>query len=138
MAQQNALVAALPRIAGRLPTFLPNQRWFAGKSRRISQAEVADYAPLAGTPNALLSVVDVRYLDGGRERYSIPLAMATAGERPRRSVILEEGDAVIQDALVDAHFCRALLAAIASGDSLRTARPEASRCSDGDRAQLAG
>lgn len=67
------LAAALP---GWLPDFLPGQRWFGAKARRIVSARLADAAWLRGgeSPCALV-VAEVGYADGGTESYSLLLAL---------------------------------------------------------------
>ena len=73
------------------PEYLPKQRWFGGKSRRISKVQVADWAEFAG---AALMFLQVEYEAGPRDLYLAPL-------------MLVEG--AVQDALQDDAFCRALL-----------------------------
>jgi maltose alpha-D-glucosyltransferase/alpha-amylase len=59
----------LPRL---LPAFLPHQRWFAGKARRIAGVDIEDAAPLAASPSDVAFVVAaVRYADGSSERYGM-------------------------------------------------------------------
>ena len=70
--------------------WLPRQRWFAAKSRRITRVEVADAVRLA---SGVVVLADVELDGAGRERYAVPLI---AGEE-------------IRDALGDGDFCRALL-----------------------------
>ena len=74
-----------------LPEYLPHQRWFGGKSRHIRKVRVSDWAEFAG---AALMVLSVTYDDGPSERYFAPLIAK---------------DGVVQDALQDDAFCRALL-----------------------------
>ncbi len=74
-----------------LPEYLPRQRWFGGKSRRIRTVHVADWAEFAG---AALMVLDVEYDSGPSDRYFVPLMSK---------------DGAVQDALQDDAFCRALL-----------------------------
>jgi maltose alpha-D-glucosyltransferase/alpha-amylase len=55
-----------------LPAFLPIQRWFGGKARRITAVRVVDWG-LLPSAKALLAVCDVSYFDGGCELYFLPL-----------------------------------------------------------------
>ncbi len=85
--------ASLPSLEA-LAGWMPRQRWFAAKTRRISRAVVGEAVRLG--PGVVL-LVEVE-LDGGRrERYAIPLL---AGDE-------------IHDALGDAEFCRVLLGLLA-------------------------
>ncbi|MBI1846346.1 MAG: hypothetical protein HY294_13310 [Candidatus Rokubacteria bacterium] len=79
-----------------LAAWLPRQRWFGAKARRITGVERLDEVPLAG---AALAVLGVSFDDGGTDRYAVPLL---AGDEPI-------------DALDDPAFCRALLELIVTG-----------------------
>ncbi len=74
------LESELPRA---LTTFLPTQRWFGGKSRRIRIVQLDDAVPLAD--DAAFVVVRVWYADGTIERYAMVVAFAT--DRADRPVI---------------------------------------------------
>jgi len=77
-----------------LAAWLPRQRWFAAKTRRITRVVVTDAVGLG--PGVVL-LADVE-LDGrGRERYAVPVM---AGEE-------------IRDALGDPDFCRAMVSLLA-------------------------
>src|SRR5262249_44376476 len=59
-----------------LPAYLPNQRWFGAKDRRIAQATVGGVVELPGTPNTwMLALADVGRRDDERHRYFLPLAV---------------------------------------------------------------
>jgi hypothetical protein len=88
-----------------LAAWLPQQRWFGAKSRRIGAVSVADMVPVG--PGALL-LADVRLDDGGRERYAVPLL--AGGE--------------IRDALGDVTFCRALVTLLARAGTVAGAHGE--------------
>jgi predicted trehalose synthase len=79
-----------------LAAWLPQQRWFGAKSRRITRVEIADIVRLA--PGVVV-LVDVELDEGGREQYAVPL--------------LPGGE--IRDALGDAEFCRTLMSLLARG-----------------------
>jgi maltose alpha-D-glucosyltransferase/alpha-amylase len=81
-----------------LAAWLPGQRWFAGKSRRIAAVERED---TIGLGEALVLIVRVRLDDGSVDRYALPLA----GQ--------DDGD--IRDAVDDPAFCRALLGLVGRG-----------------------
>jgi maltose alpha-D-glucosyltransferase/alpha-amylase len=92
-------------VSARLPTpeaiaeWLPGQRWFGAKTRRILRVTFAD--ALAVGPGVLL-LVDVELSQGGHERYAAPV----------------RGGEAIVDALGDVEFCRALLALLAGAGSV--------------------
>ena len=75
MAGSFARTLPLLRAAvARLPAGgLAQQRWFAGKARRVTAVELADAARVPGTGSeGVLALVDVRYGDGRSERYFVP------------------------------------------------------------------
>lgn len=82
----------------RLPEYLKQQRWFAGKAWPIKSVGVVDHATLDFGPCAFsLAIVEVLYELGKSERYLLPVKPAAAGT---------EG---IQDALEDVDCLRTLL-----------------------------
>ncbi len=54
-----------------MPKFLPLQRWFASKDKRIRSVDIVELAELDGRHS--LSVLDVK-IDGDTERYFMPLS----------------------------------------------------------------
>jgi maltose alpha-D-glucosyltransferase/alpha-amylase len=60
-----------------LPAYLPNQRWFAGKDRRIQQASVAAVVelPRSAGQSWMLSIIDVAFRQGEQQRYFLPVAL---------------------------------------------------------------
>ena len=61
-------------LPARLPEFLAKQRWFGGKARQLASVEIADVVPMPrGGLEALLLVVAVHYVDGGKENYALPV-----------------------------------------------------------------
>jgi maltokinase len=77
-----------------LARWLPEQRWFAGRDRRISGVRVAEIGALPGEPVVRILVVTVSYADGGQERYQVPVVHH---DRP----VAEVGAALIGSASVD-------------------------------------
>jgi len=110
-----------------LAAWMPPRRWFAGKDRRVKTVKILHVLPLdpdgSGT---VFAVVQVEFLEGTRQIYSVPLAYA-AGERAQQliheapaSIVApihvrsESGDetGVVFDAVRDPEFCTLLLDAI--------------------------
>jgi maltokinase len=89
-----------------LRAWLPGQRWFATKTRRIADVRIADAVDVG--PGVLLVVV-VTLDDGTRDRYALPI-------RP-------ESDAVA-DALDDPGYGRALLQLLTRAGSVTGRRGE--------------
>ena len=112
---------ARPRLESALATFLPVQRWFAGKARSIARVQVTEILPIgpAGTELAALVLVRVAYLEGEPETYVVPLAFAEHETADRIAVDapgaviarLEVGarQGLIVDGLHDRTFCTLLL-----------------------------
>jgi maltose alpha-D-glucosyltransferase / alpha-amylase len=64
-----------------LAPFLQRQRWFGGKSRPLTSARFVDWMTLRkGAHPAFLTIVEATYQDGARERYVLPLAMASGAD----------------------------------------------------------
>ena len=57
------------------PEYLPKQRWFGGKARRIRGTSIADWMTLPGSDGVLV-MVDAQYEAGEPDRYLLPLALA--------------------------------------------------------------
>jgi maltose alpha-D-glucosyltransferase/alpha-amylase len=110
--------------------FLARQRWFQGKARDVVGMQLTDWMKLGG--GFFLTLVEVRYADGGAESYVLPLRM-TRGEPARRAlegapasvlarIRTAEGDGVVYDALADRNACALLHNAMADGRSYATAQ----------------
>ncbi|MGH7310778.1 MAG: maltokinase N-terminal cap-like domain-containing protein, partial [Candidatus Rokuibacteriota bacterium] len=82
-----------------LAAWLPRQRWFAAKTRRLATLTVADTIVLGG---GILAIVEVTLDDGGQDRYAVPLSSASPTP-------------LVADALDDTAFCRSLLDLVAGG-----------------------
>jgi maltose alpha-D-glucosyltransferase/alpha-amylase len=109
-----------------LPQYLLTRRWFGGKAQQIKWVRILEVLPVPnGSPDALIVLVRVEYLEGDGETYCVPLAYASGsradevlGEhaysilaRLRLKGRDEEG--ILYDAMVDKDFCLALLEAMA-------------------------
>src|SRR5262245_44170810 len=85
--------------------WLPRQRWFGAKTRRIAGVTFADAVPLG--PGVVL-IVDVELDGGGSQRYAAP---SIAGSE-------------IRDALDDARFVHELVALVARSGAVASERGE--------------
>ncbi len=113
-----------------LVSFLERQRWFGGKARPLAAARIVDWGTLRkGAHPAFLAIVEAEYHDGGRERYTLPLAMssgndASAIEQQHPAALLARitgaRKGILYDAIFDDATCAALLAAIEENRELPT------------------
>jgi maltose alpha-D-glucosyltransferase/alpha-amylase len=71
-----------------LPDWLPRQRWFGAKSRKIEATQIVDWVELPreevdtfdSTPAAALFFVEVTYSNGPPTLYQVPLALSSGTE----------------------------------------------------------
>ncbi|HYN37873.1 MAG TPA: alpha-glucosidase C-terminal domain-containing protein, partial [Rhodospirillales bacterium] len=114
-----------------LPDFLPNQRWFAAKGRRIERVELTDTAVLPGDGEAFLLLTLAAHIDADEvQRYLLPLAIAweSANDDPfSRLPSFTLGRArtggrigAIHDAVAAPGFARAIASAVRDGLTLPT------------------
>ncbi|MES1165310.1 MAG: hypothetical protein ABUR63_06120 [Verrucomicrobiota bacterium] len=85
----NALLAATEReaLSARLIGYARQRRWFRGKSRSVTGAQISDVLPLdADTADAaanVLVVVEVHYAEGEPDLYVIPMTWSSPEELRR-------------------------------------------------------
>jgi maltose alpha-D-glucosyltransferase/alpha-amylase len=113
-----------------LVPFLQRQRWFGAKARPVRAARFVDWGLLRRAPQPLFfTVVEVEFVDGGRDRYSLPLTICSQAdtqalrERAGHAVVANITGArkgVLFDAWLDDRFARTLLEAVARGEHIRT------------------
>jgi maltose alpha-D-glucosyltransferase/alpha-amylase len=114
-----------------LPRFLPRQRWFGGKARRIESVRLVDRADLpAGAATTFWVFIDVRLDDGATQLYLLPLGVMTGAAadelsqaKPSRllaGLTGPGGEGILYDALADTDACSALLDAIGNGREYQT------------------
>jgi maltose alpha-D-glucosyltransferase/alpha-amylase len=121
-----------------LPEYLQTQPWYKGKSRIIKLVTIKDNVPvkLPSGDDAGLVLLQVDYVDGGTEIYSLPLAFAVEAEAtelrqhsPQR-IIAQINLAsppqigVLYDAFGSADFCAALLELISRPKRVKTIQGE--------------
>jgi maltose alpha-D-glucosyltransferase/alpha-amylase len=112
-----------------LRQFITHQRWFGGKARELAHARFLDWATLRrGTYPAFLTIVEVDYRDGGRERYVLPLSMASGADaaaleqRSPQAImarIIGARKGVLYDGLFDDQACTTLLSLIRESRDVR-------------------
>ncbi len=110
-----------------LPGYLPKQRWFAGKTRRIASAHLTEWFPLSAA-GSVVAFFEVKYETGAPDRYFLPLAMAfgEAAEELRRTApnaivapIASGREAgVLHDGVLDDKTCLEFLKLIWHGANL--------------------
>jgi maltose alpha-D-glucosyltransferase / alpha-amylase len=112
-----------------LPEYLPKQRWFAGKSRRIKSTRIVNWTSLDGSRSAL-AFVEVHFDVGEADIYLVPLAMtfAESANELRRSapnavvapIVSAKVSGLLHDGVFDDKVCLELLSLIENGQELRT------------------
>jgi maltose alpha-D-glucosyltransferase/alpha-amylase len=110
--------------------FLQRQRWFGGKARAMRSARFVDWGLLRRSPQPLfLTILEVEYGDGGRERYFLPLTICAHADA--RGLQERSGHAVLAsitgarkgllfDAWIDERFARTLLEALENEEQVKT------------------
>jgi len=98
-----------------LLTWLPRQRWFGGKGRRLRA--VAERSSAQLTESGRLVVLHVDYADGGSDGYQLLLGSTTGvlEQRLEHAVIGTADGATLYDAAYDPAVSSALLGHLASG-----------------------
>jgi maltose alpha-D-glucosyltransferase/alpha-amylase len=105
-----------------LPEYLPKQRWFGGKARRIRTARIEDWMRLPDS-NAVMVLIEVQYERADPDIYFLPLGLAFGKDADRvretapgaviSHAISREGPGVLHDASADDGACASFLSYIA-------------------------
>ena len=115
-----------------LPEFLADQRWFAGKTKSISQIRMDEALPVATTTAGefWLAMIEVRFDDQIGQRYAVPLSIKSSVENaPSRILTFVEADGSDPQAVFEAssdsefwaEFLRSALSNVDSGSDARPA-----------------
>ncbi|HET9518651.1 MAG TPA: maltokinase [Actinoplanes sp.] len=98
--------------------WLPQQRWYAGRSRTLVAATPSSVTALRDDLDHVL--LDVAYADGGTERYQVLVAWDSGplAEYSTVATIGADGDRTGYDALFDPDAARHLLTLIDRGDAV--------------------
>lgn len=110
-----------PALSRAIASFLPRQRWFAGKARESLHVAITEILPLP-TPHtdelAVVALVEVVYREGEPETYVVPIAAVTGDTSERiahdapdaiiAELALTTGWARLVDGLHDRRLCELL------------------------------
>jgi maltokinase len=108
-----------------LNEWIVGQRWFASKTREVSQIDIVDCVPLRSeSPLILLCLVEARFPAGTHETYQVPLGLRPASEGWEERVILEVSGWTVYDALADAAAGRELLHAMRANSEYQIGQDE--------------
>ncbi|HEU5039318.1 MAG TPA: putative maltokinase, partial [Gemmatimonadales bacterium] len=120
------------RLEEVLPAYLRSARWFRGKARELSGVSVSHAIPVPlRNREALVTLLEARYLDGDAETYVLPLAFAEgdrvrelAGTSPGAIILALTERGVLYDATSDEEFVNVLADGMARRRSWREDRSE--------------
>src|SRR5438552_2249919 len=95
-----------------LPEYIANCRWFGAKARTLRQMRVLERSPISSEPDAAqLWVVEVSYLDGPTENYSLPVKIVSAEtaksisqSAPHAVIARFDDGSILFDAIWDGDF----------------------------------
>ena len=110
----------LDGVAALLPDWLPRQRWYAGKGRRVEAYDVAPLAALiTGEPALYDAVGRVSYADGEQDHYQLLLSVRSEpGERLEHALLGQVADGWLYDAAHDSGVTGDLLRRLAEPDDV--------------------
>jgi maltokinase len=93
-----------------LQRWVVEQRWFASKSREVTQLNVTEAVPLRSeSPMLVLALMEAVFSAGTHETYQVPLGLRPASEGWSERVICTADELTVYDGLADPAFGRELL-----------------------------
>jgi maltokinase len=105
--------------------WIVQQRWFASKTREVSQIDVVDCVALrTESPLIVLCLVEARFPSGTHETYQVPLGLRPASEGWSERVVLEVDGWTVYDALSDPAAGRELLHRMRQNSELQVEQDE--------------
>jgi len=123
---------AKTKLEGVLPEFLRAQRWFGGKARTIRSIDLEDAVQLPHDSRAAyMTFARVHYGAGDPDTYALPLTFVTGPEAEKiqaespHEIVARlttcSGEGILATPMRDRSFCNALLDAIGSRKSFKSA-----------------
>src|SRR5919198_6421097 len=99
----------LPQEA--LHDWVVEQRWFASKSREVTQIKVVESVPLRteGSPLLTLALMEAVFTAGTHETYQVPLGLRPVSEGWSERVICSASEWTVYDGFADPATGRELL-----------------------------
>jgi maltokinase len=108
-----------------LNDWIVQQRWFASKTREVTNIEIVDQVTLREeSPVIVLCLVEARFPAGTHETYQVPLGLRPSDEGWSERVIVEAGGWTVYDALADPAAGRELLHRMRSNSEFRVGQDE--------------
>ncbi len=138
----------LKQIEAALPAWLPRQRWFGAKSRRIQSTRILEWTDFSSLPKKpefpsgdpavaddlvppAIFFVEVSYFEGGSDTYQVPLAISAGNQAEEvtahqpdsvlTSLTLTSGVAVLHDATTRQDFRQLELRLIERNETMAVA-----------------
>ena len=95
-------------------SWLPKQRWFAGKSKKIAGGAFSEVFRLGGGDQSFYfgGFLELRYETGGEESYFFPLSFSRDAQKtlsPLSVLVFDDVSGALEDALLIPEFGRSLL-----------------------------
>ncbi len=114
----------LDAVAGLLPDWLPNQRWYAGKGRPVAAYDLMPAATLVdGEPALYAAIVRIGYADGDEDHYQLLLSVRAArGDRLEHALLGPVVGGWLYDGCHDSELTGDLLRRLAAEDDVATLR----------------
>ncbi len=109
--------AIIPGLVELLTSWLPEQRWYAGKGRTLDRLEADVVGELDGSDHRLrYVVVTAHYVSGDPETYHVPLAFRESADDTHAHALVGMLDGPVYDAVRDGAVTERLLRQVASSE----------------------